>query len=339
VSGKGLGEFGIIDLFRARGAPRRGWVRQGIGDDCAVLDLDHERCLLVTTDLLIERVHFLADAITPRQLGYKAMAVSVSDIASMGGEPLAAFVAAGLQRDVQRPFLEGLRDGLLACAQEHGVDLLGGDTSASLRDCLLCITLLGQAPRQQVVLRSGARAGDQVVVGGPLGQSAAGLWLLTEGAPLAERVSRVPRRQLLRAHLEPRPQVALGRWLAARGAASAMIDVSDGLLQDLGHICAASGVGARLVAEALPVDDALQEVHALSGHSDPYDWVLHGGEDYALLFTVPPEQVPGLARDARRELGIGLVACGFVEQEPGLRLQRGATVTWVEPRGWDHFGG
>ncbi len=337
MSRQTLGEFEIIDLFRVAAQPRHDWVRQGIGDDCAVLDLDGEHSLLVTTDLLVERVHFLREVITPWQLGWKAMAVNISDVAAMGGEPRAAFVAGGLAPGMDRAYLEAMRDGLLACARKYGVDLLGGDTSRSARDALLCITLLGVAPREQVVLRSGASPGDRIYLGGPVGRSAAGLWLLLDGAPLAERVSPALRRELFRAHLEPKPQVALGRWLAEHGLASAMIDVSDGLLQDLDHVCQASGVGARIVAEALPVGDAMVEMHGLLQQGDPYSWPLSGGEDYVLLFTVPAERERGLLGAARRALGLDLVPCGHIESEPGLRLQRDGETSEVEAKGWDHF--
>ena len=147
----GLGEFGIIGLFRKAAKPGRRWVVRGIGDDCAVLDAGGEERLLVTTDMLVERVHFLRDKITPRQLGYKSLSVNISDIAAMGGEPTAAFLAWGLTADLDLAFVTGFKDGLLQCAQEFRVDLLGGDTTASKSDIIVCLTVLGRAEAGEVM--------------------------------------------------------------------------------------------------------------------------------------------------------------------------------------------
>ncbi len=332
-----LGEFEIIDLFRGHGGFHHGWVRQGIGDDCAVLDLDGERSLLVTTDLLVEGVHWLRETITPWQLGWKAMAVNISDIAAMGGTPRAAFAAAGLVAGVDQAFLEGLRDGMRACAERYGVDLLGGDTSRAPRDGVLCLTVLGSAPREQVLLRSGARPGDVAFLGGPVGLSAAGLWLLSQEGERVARLDPHHRDRLLRAHLEPQPQVALGRWLAQRGVPTAMMDVSDGVLQDLGHLCRASGVGALLAGEAMPVDRALTQAAALGCCAEPWRFALSGGEDYVLLFTAPADHQDALVLGARVELGVELIPFAWIEPEPGLRLFGADGIHRVEPAGWDHF--
>ncbi len=333
-----LGEFEIIDMFRGRGGHRHDWVQHGIGDDCAVLDLGGERSLLVTTDLMVERVHYLRDAITPWQLGWKAMAVNISDIAAMGGTPRAAFAAAALQPGVDAAFLEGLRDGMLACADRYGVDLLGGDTSRAPQDGVLCLTLLGTAPRDRVLLRSGARPGDVAFLGGPVGLSAAGLWLLTQGAEQAGRLDPAHRDRLVKAHLEPQPQVELGLWLAERGLVTSMMDVSDGVLQDLGHICRASGVGALVAGEALPVDRALVQAGAIGCCEQPWRFALSGGEDYVLLFTAPADHQDALVAGARHELGIELIPFAWIEPEPGLRLFGADGIHSARPRGWDHFG-
>ncbi|MFH1468863.1 MAG: thiamine-phosphate kinase [Pseudomonadota bacterium] len=332
-----LSEFEIVRLFAVE-PPRGAGVRVGIGDDCAVLELDAERCLLVTKDLLVEGVHFLRGTLTPWQLGYKSMAVNLSDVAAMGGTPRAAFLGLALPPGPDLDFVVGFRDGLMACAQAFGVDLLGGDTTGSLRDVMISLTLLGEAPRAEVVLRAGAQAGDHIVLGGPVGDSAAGLWLLTEGAARAAELPADQREALLRAHLEPRPQVALGRWLAGRGVATAMIDVSDGLLQDLGHLCAAARLGARIEDGALPVSGAQAAARALHG-GDPLGWALAGGEDYVLLFTVPSQRLGEVVAGARGDLGIALHPIGRMEPEPGLRLVRGGEVGAVAPAGWDHFRG
>ena len=321
----GLGEFGIIGLFRKAAKPGRRWVVQGIGDDCAVLDAGGDERLLVTTDMLVERVHFLRDKISPGQLGYKSLSVNISDIAAMGGEPTAAFLAWGLTEDLDRKFIEGFKDGLLRCAREFEVDLLGGDTTASQADIIACLTVLGRAGHTEVIKRSGARPGDVIMLGGVVGDSGAGLHLILD------KPGEVPdqdRERLLKAHLEPKPQVELGRMLATRQLATAMIDVSDGVLQDLSHIAAESGVGADLDADALPLSDAARRLGASAG-VDPRDWGLCGGEDYVLLFCVSDEQQSGLPD--------GVTPVGRITAEKRIRVKRDGAWKEVPVKGYDHF--
>ncbi len=332
----GLGEFDVIELFRS-GRPPRPWVREGIGDDCAVLDVGGGRVLLVTTDMLVEQVHFRLDAGTPRALGWKALAVNVSDVAAMGGTPEAAFLALGFPGDLALEALLGFRDGLAACAAAHEVDLLGGDTVSSRRDMVLCLTVVGTVAADEVVRRAGARAGDVVVVGGPVGDSAAGLHLLlAEAGGRRVDLAAAHREPVLRAHLEPRPQVTLGRALAARHLAHAMIDVSDGVLLDLSHVCDRSGTGAVVDAEALPISAACRAAAAALG-GDPLAWALGGGEDYVLLAAVPPDRLEEAVDVAREDAGAVLRPVGTIEREPGLRLRRNGRVAPIAPWGWDHF--
>lgn len=328
-----LGEFGIIGLFRADSAPGRRWVVTGIGDDCAVLDAGGDERLLVTTDMLVERSHFLRDGITPRQLGHKTMAVNLSDIAAMGGEPTAAFLAMGLTPDLGVQFVRDFREGLLACARSHQVDLLGGDTVSCRRDLALCLTVLGRAGRDEVILRSGARPGHTVMLGGVVGDSAAGLHLVL-GRP--GEVGSQERSLLLEAHRMPRAQVALGRLLATRQMATAMIDVSDGVLQDLGHICTESGVGADLDADCLPVSDAARSLARAAG-LDARDWALSGGEDFVLLFCVPAGREQDVRTACRAELGIEVCAVGTVTEGSGVRVCRDGVWTRMDIGGHDHF--
>ncbi len=328
-----LGEFGIIGLFEAATRPKHGWVEQGIGDDCAVVKIGDGERLLVTIDMLVERVHFLREGISPWQLGRKSLAVNLSDIAAMGGEPTAAFLALGLTADLEPDFVCGFRDGLSDCAREYGVDLLGGDTIATRTDIVACLTVLGRARAGRVVTRAGARPGDRIMLGGTVGDSKAGLEILLGGRG---DVSETDRRLLLAAHFEPRPQIALGRLLAEHGLASAMIDVSDGVLQDLGHICERSGTGAELDADHLPISDAARRLAAASG-DDVIEWGLSGGEDFVLLFCVPAGKQDEAGRLCRLELGIEIHQVGEITSGPAIRLRRNGTWTEARQKGYDHF--
>jgi thiamine-monophosphate kinase len=330
-----LGEFGVIDILSRDLHPRHSWVKTGIGDDCAVLDIGGGQCLLVTTDMLIERVHFLPQKITPYQLGWKALAVNISDITAMGGEPKAAFLAIGLLPEMDEKYVRQLKRGLRACANEFQVDLVGGDTVTAPTDVTLCLTVLGTAPANQVVRRAGAKPGDIIWLGGIVGDSAAGLYLLGKKS---RNLPESTRKKLLRAHLEPRPQVKLGRWLAKNSFATAMIDVSDGVLQDLWHICTQSGVGADVDADKLPLSRAARQLASLAGN-DARELALSGGEDYVLLFCTSPEKhkevlagCPGLAKQKPIEIG-------RITAERRLRV--GFHGVWCEraPSGYDAFKG
>ena len=261
------------------------------------------------------------------------MAVNISDIAAMGGEPTAAFLAMGLTPDLDETFLKEFKRGLFDCARAYQVDLLGGDTSSSPTDIILCLTVLGRAEQQEVIGRGGACPGDRIFLGGVVGDSAAGLQLvLGKGDQLSE-----PERQhLLRAHLEPRPQVELGRVLARGNLATAMIDISDGVLQDLTHVCQESQVGADLNADSLPISDQARRLAKLEG-KDPVDWALSGGEDYVLLFCVPAGKETEAREVCLSELGLEISPVGAITPDPRIRVQRGGVWSEVAEAGFDHF--
>jgi thiamine-monophosphate kinase len=329
---RSLGEFGLVALFEGAGAGPRPEVVVGMGDDCAVLDLGGPARLVWTTDMLLERIHFERAWCGPEELGWKSMAVNLSDVAAMGAEPVAALLALGLPPDLSVDWVRAFRDGLAASARAYGLALVGGDTVAARRDVALCLTVLGRAPAGQVVLRSGGRAGDLLLVAGSLGDSAAGLRLLRgAGAGLGDE----HRRALLRAHLRPEPQLALGRALAAAGLARAMIDVSDGLVQDLGHLARASGLGAELEAEALPVSEAARALAAREG-ADPHAWALAGGEDYRLLFAVDPVRLEE-ARGVCLGQGLEPAVLGRLTEGAGVRVRRAGQPLELGAGGFDHF--
>jgi thiamine-monophosphate kinase len=323
-----IGEFGFIARIEAGAIVRPEEVLCGIGDDCAVTRGTAGRLRLVTTDLLVERVHFLRHAITARQLGAKALAVSLSDIAAMGGVPLEAYVSLAVPRDFPVEQLDELYAGLKGLAAETGVNLLGGDTTGSLSDLVLNVTLTGEVEEELVLYRSGACPGDTLFVTGPLGDSRAGLDAIQHGRVEESDAAR----ELARRHHEPQAQLRAGRLIAASGLAHAMIDLSDGLAADLPHICDRSRVGAEIVEAQLPLSAELAayaSAHAL----DAPTLALSGGEDYVLLVAAKTGLQEMLAQS-----GIALFPIGRV-LEPGRRelVRRSGERSPLVPGGWDHF--
>ncbi len=279
------GETGLIEaLAGIFGAPPPE-VILGIGDDCAALDLGDDKYLLWTVDTLIEGVHFDLAYISLKQLGRKSLAVNVSDIAAMGGEPNYALLSLGWPPYRELSGALELGEGLAELAGEYGASVIGGDTVASPKGITVTVAVLGKVPKGKMLTRAGAKVGDHIFVTGPLGDSAAGLEILRRNLKIDPELAE----PLIKAHLNPRPQLAASRLLAQYRLASAAIDLSDGVATDLYHICRASGVGARLEATAVPVSAGVQAAaRRLNRH--PLDLALKGGEDYQLLFTARPTQ-------------------------------------------------
>lgn len=305
-----LTELGLIRLVRGSARPGSGVVT-GIGDDCAVLDLSPGALLLATTDLLLEDVHFRRRYAEPADIGWKALAVNLSDIASMGGRPRWALVALACPAGTDLEEVEACYAGMIALALEHDVSIVGGDTSTSPHGWLLNVTLLGEAAARPL-LRSTARVGDVLAVTGPLGRSAAGLALLHAPADVASDVADA----LTAAHLRPRPRVKEGRWLGSAEGVTAMIDLSDGLVTDLGHIAEESAVGARVKLDRLPVDPSTKAAGAALGR-DPLPWVTSGGEDYELLLACTPAAFDRVAAGLEAATGTRLTAIGEVTEGGG----------------------
>jgi len=330
-----LGEFGLIARI-GRSLPSTGKeVIVGIGDDVAVLRGEGDMVWLATCDVQVEGVHFLREATGPYDLGRKALAINLSDIASAAGSPRFALVSLGLPRGLDVAFVDGLYAGLGEEARLYGVDVVGGNITGTRGGVFVDIFLLGEAKRDEVTLRSGARVGDAVLVTGTIGDAAAGVALL-----LDPRLSTsAAYAGLARARMDaPSPRVEEGRILGATRKVGAMTDISDGLAGDLGHICERSGVGARLYAEALPVAPENRAL-ALSAHADEWHYALHGGEDYELLFTVPAAEASGIADLVRRETGTQVSLVGeIVDAGRGSELELpGGRVVPLEARGWDHL--
>jgi thiamine-monophosphate kinase len=325
-------EVALIEALAGIFGPPPAEIVLGIGDDCAALDLGGPDYLLWTVDTLMEGVHFDLAATSLGRLGHKSLAVNLSDIAAMGGEPLYALLSLGWppQRDLEGALELGA--GLARCAREYGVAVIGGDTVASPSGLTVTVTLLGRVPRPHLLRRAGARVGDGIYVTGPLGDAAAGLEVWRRRLALPPDLAA----PLLQAHFEPRPQLAAGRLLAREGLATACIDLSDGVASDLLHICRAGGVGARLDGDAVPVSLGVRAVARLTG-LDPLELALQGGEDYHLLFTSPPGQAPRLA-DAFAQAGLppphplGEIVSG---EEVTVIINEKEKV--ISGRGYDHF--
>jgi thiamine-monophosphate kinase len=307
----------IERILKLSGAGRSPAVVRGIGDDCAVLNLSRGAQLLVTTDLCVEDVHFRRAWHPANVAGHRCLARGLSDIAAMGGEPLACFLSLGIPKGLPQAWVDGFLRGLLTLARRYKVQLAGGDLSVA-RDITADIVVIGQAPAGKAVLRSGARLGDRIFVTGSLGGPAAVLKQLYAGKKVKPARSSP--------HFYPVPRMEVGTWLRKRGLATAMIDLSDGLSVDLAHICEESRVSARIIASQIPVAKDADLEHAL-----------HGGEDYELLFTARKKaQVP------RRIAGVRVTEIGEITNLTNYSaaiqiLGENGKTRLLPQRGWQHF--
>lgn len=328
-----IGEFGFIRRISHGCLVREKDVVKAIGDDAAAFIPAAGELTLVTTDLLVERVHFLRSATTGFNLGVKALAVNFSDIAAMGGTARDAFVSVAVPRDCRLDYLEDLYRGMRSMAGRYAVNILGGDTTASRADLVINVAVTGSVPRQEMLCRDGARPGDWICCTGCLGDSRAGLHLILESiAPDTPELET-----LVHAHLLPRPCLAEGRFLAAGGGATAAIDVSDGLGSDLGHILQASGTGARIHTDKLPLSDGLRRFCRRFGQ-DPVEFALAGGEDYTLLVTLSPERAAAIVRWYRKTFGRPLHVIGEMTDSGRLEIVTpDGHSRPAAPGGWDHF--
>ena len=313
----GAGEFDLIARIRARVATRADVVL-GIGDDAALLAPPPGRQLVVTADTLNDGVHFPRGT-SPADVGWKALAVNLSDLASMGAEPAWCTLSLSLPQS-DPAWIEGFLDGFLDLAEQHGIALVGGDTTRG--PLSIAVTAMGLVEPGRALRRDGARVGDEVWVTGTLGDAAGGLALLDREAVPA-----------LRARLDrPTPRVAAGRALA--GIATACVDVSDGLLADLGHVCARSHVAARIDVDALPASAALLEA---IGEADRIALQAGGGDDYELCFTAPADAGADIGA-VSAQLGLRFTRIGRIVAGEGVHPVDAKSQPWSSPRrGYDHF--
>jgi thiamine-monophosphate kinase len=332
------GEFELIARL-TQSLPLRAGVVSGVGDDCAILDTGADMLLLATCDSQVEGVHFTFQISSPEEIGRKALAINISDIAAMGGEPLFALISLILPVRQSLDLLERFYAGLRQEAEQFTIAIVGGNISGAGKgeQLIIDITLLGSVERGHALVRSGARVGDVLFVTGSLGDSAAGLYtLLHPNHPYPPDV-RDALRSIFRV---PRPRVREGRILSQFGPeiVTAMLDISDGLSGDLQHLCERSHVGARVEADRLPRSPALRTIAGIVAH-DPFDWSLHGGEDYELLFSVSPGKEHRVIEALQSATGTPVTAIGTLHPpEEGMKLVwPGGHDEMLVPRSWNHL--
>jgi thiamine-monophosphate kinase len=303
----------IAAVRRSAGSGSR--IALGIGDDSAIVRIPAGHEALVTTDFSLEGVHFRRDWHPPESVGHRCLARGLSDIAAMGGVPIACFLSLALPKATPEFWVRRFTKGLLSLSSKFGVILAGGDTAQSPAGILADIVVLGSVERGQAVRRSGAEPGDALYVTGSVGSSAHVLKLL-----FAHPKKR-PRSAVSAAHFFPQPRLDVGRFLAGKRLATAMIDISDGLSTDLHHICEESGVGAVIEAESIPRANGV-----------PLDCALHGGDDYELLFTAPA------ARTVPKSIhGVPVTRIGKITRSRSVLLFQGGGTSHLNPGGWQHF--
>jgi thiamine-monophosphate kinase len=289
----------------------------------------------MTTDLCIEGIHFDRRYASLDQIGYKTLASNLSDIASMGGIPRFFLVSVAFPSEIKISEFRALYQGMKSLAKKTGVVLIGGDTSASKKGLFLNISMVGEVEPRVLVSRSGAKPNDRIFVTGNLGDSAAGLEILTRKRYTKNAKHLQPELKLIQRHLIPFPRIEEGRELALNCLPSAMIDLSDGLATDLGHICEESGVGAFIEVESLPISKALQTYCSKIKRS-PISFALTGGEDYELLFSVPKSKVSRMKSLCQKK-GVKITEIGEIISKKGMWIQTRKGLTLLKERGFEHF--
>ncbi|MBP9537039.1 MAG: thiamine-phosphate kinase [Negativicutes bacterium] len=320
-----IGEFGLIDILKQNTINNKDNIIKGIGDDAAVFSVENNLLQLATTDMLVEGIHFNREFITAWQLGYKAIAVNFSDIAAMGGTPTNILISLAIPSDIDVDFMVQLYDGMKYLTKKFNANIIGGDTVASLQGLVINVTVLGTVPLPLVKYRSGAKNGDLVVVTGDLGSSAAGLEILLN------KYEQEQYEILVKKHLMPFPQLNYGEIIA--NYANSMNDISDGLASEANEISTASEVGIMLKENKMPVLKETKEV-AKVFQKDVLDYVLFGGEDYQLVFTITPEKLTKLQGELNDLTIVGEVCSSF----NGVKLERNdGTIIDIKSKGYNHF--
>lgn len=326
-----LGEFGLIDSIKKRSFRKASSVLVGIGDDAAALQIAPSSVLLATTDMLLEDVHFDLSYSDFYSVGWKSVAVNLSDIAAMGGSPRFCLTSLGIPPAISVEQIAEFYRGCNVVLRDYGTALVGGDTCASRKGFTVNVVLLGEIEKSKVISRAGAKPGDRIFVTGTLGDSAAGMALLLNKKNKNVK-SQPAAKKLIAKHLRPEPRVAWGRMIALSKCANSMIDISDGLSSDLLHICQDSKVGARIIAGNIPLSRSLRGMSEVLGKT-PLSFALSGGEDYELLFTVPLAKVRKLY-----SMPIPVTEIGEVTVSRTMQIvdSQGAERR-LKPSGYTHF--
>ncbi len=329
---KEIGEFGFIERFKP-------WFNKlvpgntaGIGDDCSVIPVNDTEDWVITTDLLTEGVHFLQEAITPWQLGYKALAVNLSDIAAMGAMPVGSFLSIAIPGEVTVEYLDDFMKGYLELSQKYNTPLLGGDTTKSLKHLAVNVCVVGKCSKGQAKMRNRAKENDVVCVTGYLGDSAGGLQVL-----LNHLIMTSDHNYLKMKHHLPEPRLDEGQYLAAMPGVHAMMDISDGIASDLTHILKTSDKSAEIDINRLPVSDVLRRVAKQQEWSHE-DLAIAGGEDYELLCTIAPEHLQTTCDGFLSRFGKPLVPVGTIETgSPSIQWLKNGTKITLDKTGFNHF--
>ncbi len=333
-----LREFQLIQSLPRRFSTQGLHPIVGIGDDAAVLPSSSSQHVVISTDLLVENIHFTRKTATLYDIGYKAAAANLSDIAAMGATPTAIFVAIALPPSFIEEDWHKFYRGLAVPCKRYKVQLLGGDTSASPTSLFIAITIMGQVAPGHFLTRHGAKNGDLIYVSGTLGDSAAGLAYLNQSKrPQKSAIRSKPMKYLVQRHLQPTARVPLGELLASQPYASSAMDLSDGLSGDLRHLCRQSQVGALIDSEQIPMSQQMQ-LYAKRIRATPLHWSLHGGEDYELLFTIPPQWQHELEKCAK-ERRIPITHIGIIQPKRfGIRIvHHDQRQDVFSPRSYEHF--
>ena len=328
-----IGEFGFIKRISRGCLIRPKDVIKAIGDDAAAFIPAPGQAILLTTDLLVERIHFLRDATSGFDLGYKALSINLSDIAAMGGIAREAFISIAVPENCPIEYLEDLYNGIKTLAAEFDVNLLGGDTTRSKADLIINVSVVGYAFEKEILYRNTAQHGDIICTTGYLGDSRAGLYLIINDIKADSNELKA----LLNAHVIPKPYLREGRFLALQDGVHAVIDVSDGLSSDIGHIAEESNVGIRLYSEKIPVSNNLIKFCARFDF-DPVEYALAGGEDYTLLCTISPDKADHIAANYLNGFRHPLYQIGKITDSGKMELiLSNGQIRSFTPSGWDHF--
>jgi len=327
-----IGEFGLIKRFAKMFNSSLPGGYTGIGDDCAIIQADERISNLVTTDMLIEDRHFIKERISPNNLGYKSLAVNLSDIAAMGGAPKAAFLSIGIPSDTEVEWLDSFFYGINELAEQTNTLILGGDTTQSTDKLVINFTVLGTIENKEIKTRDSAKPGDVICVTGMIGDSAGGLQVLLDNLEHNKDT-----KYLIDRHVHPRPHILEGRWLAFYPEVNAMIDVSDGIESDIKHIIDCSHTGAEIYLDQIPLSESYKNTAENYGWN-PVEKAISGGEDYCLMCTISEDDYPEIANHFQQHFSRPLYPIGKIIGKPGqIKFSSYGKSVDLASHGFDHF--